>query len=57
MSKQINKALKNDLACHSFRGHDFNDLLVSGGLGRLRAKKITRRSARRLNKALCHEES
>lgn len=54
-SKSLNQALRNVRACHSFKGHDFNEVLVSGGLGRRRAKKHTRRANRRLNKAVCNE--
>jgi hypothetical protein len=50
MSKQINKALKSENACFSFKGHDF---CCCGD--RRFVKKVTRRASRRLNKALSRE--
>ena len=48
MAKIVNKALKNHLACYSFRGHDF---CCEGN--RKVVRKVTRRSRRILDKALC----
>jgi hypothetical protein len=47
MTTNLRKALKSKLACHSFKGHDF----CCCGDTRY-VKKVTRRAARRLDKAL-----
>jgi hypothetical protein len=51
----VRRALRGVISCHSFRGHDFAEVILSGGLGRRRAKKTTTRSVRRLSRALTRE--
>ena len=46
----VKKAEKALVACYSFKGHDFEKI-------DRHAKRVTKRAARRLNKALTKEES
>jgi hypothetical protein len=50
----VNRALKSETACYSFKGNDFREC-ESGTKGRRLSKKITNRSRRAVDKALVRE--
>ena len=55
MEGQARKARKAVVACYSFKGHDFGCRWADPE-DRRYAKRVTRRSERRLSKALCRED-